>query len=170
MFGVNIISISLHLVIMQCTVCTLKEIEKLYLLYSWCDTPKCVTSLWGPFPSPCTWATQVFLKKCCSGDEPLATLCLFDLTCPRLSLRPPASEMNALLFDKLADPVKFNYFCADFFIQKNPKNECNKPHRKLFKANVWRQNIFEPAISHWSENRNGQTIKRRFEYGAANCW
>ena len=44
-------------------------------IYTRCSTPKCVTSLRGPSPRHCARATQLLSKKCCSDDEPLATLC-----------------------------------------------------------------------------------------------
>ena len=40
--------------------------------YTRCTTPKRVTSSRGPFH--CALATQLLLKKCCSGGEPLATV------------------------------------------------------------------------------------------------
>ena len=43
--------------------------------YTCCITPKRVTSLRGPSPRHCARATQLFLKKCRSGVEPLTTLC-----------------------------------------------------------------------------------------------
>ena len=43
--------------------------------YTRCSTPNRVTSLRGPSPRHCAWATQLLSKKCCSGGEPLATLC-----------------------------------------------------------------------------------------------
>ena len=39
-------------------------------------TPKRVTSWRGPSPRHCARATQFLSKKCRSGGEPLATLCL----------------------------------------------------------------------------------------------
>ena len=44
--------------------------------YTRCNTPKRVTSWRGPFPRHCARATQLLSKKCRSGGEPLATLCL----------------------------------------------------------------------------------------------
>ena len=44
-------------------------------IYTRCSTPKRVTSLRGPSPRHCARATQLLSKKCCSGGEPLATLC-----------------------------------------------------------------------------------------------
>ena len=54
------------------------EIENAYQIfhYTRCIMPKRVTSLRGPSPRNYTRATQLLLKKCCSGGEPLATLCL----------------------------------------------------------------------------------------------
>ena len=43
--------------------------------YTRCNTPKRVTSWQGPFPHHCARETQLLSKKCCSGGEPLATLC-----------------------------------------------------------------------------------------------
>ena len=44
--------------------------------YTCCTTPKLVMSLRGTFKHHCALATQHLLKKCCSGRESLATLCL----------------------------------------------------------------------------------------------
>ena len=43
--------------------------------YTRCKTPKRVASWRGPSPRHCAQATHLLLKKCCSGGEPLATLC-----------------------------------------------------------------------------------------------
>ena len=43
--------------------------------YTRCNTPKRVASLRGPSPRHCARETQLLLKKCRSGDEPLSTLC-----------------------------------------------------------------------------------------------
>ena len=43
--------------------------------YTRCNTPKRVTSLWGPSPRHCARATQLLSKKCRSGSELLAILC-----------------------------------------------------------------------------------------------
>ena len=42
--------------------------------YTRCNTLMRVTSLQGPSPHHCARATQIFLKKCRSDGEPLATL------------------------------------------------------------------------------------------------
>ena len=44
--------------------------------YTRCNTPKRVTSLRGPSRRHCAGATQLLSKKCRSGGELLATLCL----------------------------------------------------------------------------------------------
>ena len=44
--------------------------------YTPCNTPKRVTSLRGPSPRHCARAAQLLSKKCHSGGESLATLCL----------------------------------------------------------------------------------------------
>ena len=41
-----------------------------------CVSPKCVTSMRGPFPRHCVLKTQLFSKNCCRGGKPLATLCV----------------------------------------------------------------------------------------------
>ena len=57
--------------------------------YTRCIAPKRVTSWRGPFPSQCAQATQLLVKKCCSGGRLLTTLCSI---CPvqYLNLRSPA--------------------------------------------------------------------------------
>ena len=65
-----------------------------------CKTPKRVTSLRGPFPRHCARAAQLLSKKCCSGREPWAALCLI-WPARDLSLRPPAPETNALPREQL---------------------------------------------------------------------
>ena len=42
--------------------------------YTRCITSKRPTSLWGPSPRHCAWATPLFSKKCRSGGEPLAAV------------------------------------------------------------------------------------------------
>ena len=74
--------------------------------YTRCKTPKRVTSWRGPSPRHCARATQLLSKKCCSGGEPLATLCPI-WPARDLNLRPPASETNALPLDQLAGLVTF---------------------------------------------------------------
>ena len=64
-------------------------------------TPKRVTSLRDPSPRHCDQATQLLSKKCRSGGEPLATLCLI-WPARDVNLRPPAPETNALPLDQLA--------------------------------------------------------------------
>ena len=44
--------------------------------YTCCNTLNRVTSFRGPSPRHCARATQLLSKKCRSGGEPLATLCL----------------------------------------------------------------------------------------------
>ena len=68
--------------------------------YTRCNTPKRVTSLWGPSPRHCARATQLLSKKCRSGGEPLATLCPI-WPARDLNLGPPAPETNALPLDQL---------------------------------------------------------------------
>ena len=46
--------------------------------YTYCITPNRVTSLQSPSPRYCARSTQLLLKKCPSGGDPLATLCRFD--------------------------------------------------------------------------------------------
>ena len=72
--------------------------------YTRCFTPKRVTSWRGPSPRHCARATQLLSKKCRSGGEPLATLCLI-WPARDLNLRPPAPETNALPLDQLAGKV-----------------------------------------------------------------
>ena len=67
-----------------------------------CSTPKRVTSLRGPSLRHCARATQLLSKKCCSGVEPLATLCPI-WPARDLNLWLPAPESNALPLDQLAD-------------------------------------------------------------------
>ena len=43
--------------------------------YTRCNTLKRVTSWRGPSPRYCARPAHFLLKKCCSGGEPLATLC-----------------------------------------------------------------------------------------------
>ena len=69
--------------------------------YTRCNTPKRVTSWWGPSPRHCARATQLLSKICRSGGEPLATLCPI-WPARDLNLRPPAPETNVLPLDKLA--------------------------------------------------------------------
>ena len=69
--------------------------------YTRCNTPKRVTSWRGPSPRHCTRATQLLLKKCRSGGEPLATLCPI-WPAQDLNLRSPAPETNTLPLDHLA--------------------------------------------------------------------
>ena len=57
----------------------------------------------NPSPRHCSRATQFLSKKCCSSDEPLATLCSI-LPVRDLNLRPPAPETHALPIDQLAGP------------------------------------------------------------------
>ena len=69
--------------------------------YTCCITRKRVKFWRGPSPRHCAWATQLNTKKCCSGGEPLATLCP---TWPvrDLNLRPSTPETPALPFNQLA--------------------------------------------------------------------
>ena len=69
--------------------------------YTRCNTPKRVTSWWGPCPRHCAGTTQLLLKKCRSGGEQQAKLCPI-LPARDLYLRPPAPEMNALPLDQMA--------------------------------------------------------------------
>ena len=54
-------------------------------------TPKRVTSLWILSTRHYARATQLLSKKRCSGGEPLATLCLIQLTRDS-NFRPPTPE------------------------------------------------------------------------------
>ena len=49
-------------------------------------------------------ATQLHSKKCCSGGEPLATLCPI-WQARDLNLRPPALETNVLPLDQVAGKI-----------------------------------------------------------------
>ena len=71
------------------------------LYYTCCITLKRVTSWLGPSLCHCDQATQLISKKCCSGDELLATLCSIWPTCD-LNLRPRDPEINVLLLDLLS--------------------------------------------------------------------
>ena len=62
--------------------------------------PKRVTSWRSPSLCHCPRATQLFLKKCRSSGEPLATLSLI-WPASDLNHRPPAPESNELPFDRL---------------------------------------------------------------------
>ena len=66
--------------------------------YTRCNTLKLVTSRRGPYLHHCAQATQLLSKKCHSGGEPLATLCLI-WPARDLKFRPPAPEANVLLLD-----------------------------------------------------------------------
>ena len=48
---------------------------KSYRHYTRCNTPKRVTSWRVLSPRQCARATELLSKKCCSGGEPMATLC-----------------------------------------------------------------------------------------------
>ena len=71
-------------------------------------TPKRVTSSRGPSPRHFAQATQLLLKKCCSGGEPLATLCPIR-PARDLKLGPPAPETNALPLDRLAKTIELKH-------------------------------------------------------------
>ena len=55
--------------------------KKSNLLYTSCITPKRVTSLLGPSPQHCAWATQFLSKKSRNGGEAIGKS-VFDLTGP----------------------------------------------------------------------------------------
>ena len=65
-------------------------------------TPKRVTNLLGPSPRQCARAAVLLAKKCCCGDEPLASLCPIRRA-RDLKLRPPAPETKALPLNLLAE-------------------------------------------------------------------
>ena len=102
--GAIIYNLSLH-GFMFFYFCLLKSNEIKSFIYTRCSTPKRVTSLRGPSPRHCARATQLLSKKCCSGGEPLAALCLI-WPARDLNLKPPAPETNALPLDQLA-----GFFC-----------------------------------------------------------
>ena len=83
-----------------------EEVSNQIFHYTHYIMPKGVTSLGGPSSRYCVRATQLLLKKSCSGGEPLATLCdqphiwTSDLPLQRRSI-------NALPLDQLADPKKY---------------------------------------------------------------
>ena len=64
------------------------------------NTPLRGTRLRDPSARHCAPATQLLSKKCHSGGEPLATLCLI-LAAQDINLRPPAPEANVLPLDRL---------------------------------------------------------------------
>ena len=75
------------------------DLAKLATLLILCITPKRVTSWWGSSPRHCApQVTQILSKKCRSGGEPLATLCLITPALD-LNLRPHVLETNALPLD-----------------------------------------------------------------------
>ena len=61
---------------------------------------KCVTSFRSPSSHHCARTIQLFLKKCYSDGEPLATVRPI-WQARDLNLRPPTSETNAVLLDQL---------------------------------------------------------------------
>ena len=86
-------------------------------------TVKRVTSKRGPSPHHCAWATQLLSTKCCSGGEPLTTLCPI-WPARDLNLIPPAPETNALPLEtnkrtfaankapiKVFKPIYCNFVC-----------------------------------------------------------
>ena len=70
--------------------------------YTCCITTKRVTSFTTSISASLRLrATQLLLKKYCSGDKPLATLCPI-WRARDWNLRPPVPEPSALPFDQLA--------------------------------------------------------------------
>ena len=62
------------------------------------------------------WATQLLLKKCRNGGEPLATVCPISLA-QDLSLGPSAPNMNALPLNQQKSLFLFQEICHS--VQKN---------------------------------------------------
>ena len=72
--------------------------------YTRCNTPERVMSWRGSSLRHCAWATQLLLKKCHNGGEPLATLCPI-WPARDLNLRPPVPGTNALQLDQLCQTL-----------------------------------------------------------------
>ena len=74
-----------------------------------CITPNRATSLRSPSPRHCAWATQLLLKKCRSGGEPLAKLC------PIRPARDLNLKPNAVATEGQRGPCPLNNdFCPHF--------------------------------------------------------
>ena len=65
--------------------------------------------------------TQLFWKKCCSGDEPLATLCpIWPIR--DLNLRPAARKTNALPLDQLTGCIEKSKYAKKFTSKNSIRN------------------------------------------------
>ena len=71
-----------------------------------------LTSWRGPSPRHCPRATQLLSKKCGSGGQPLATLCVI-WPARDLNLGPPAPETNILPLDLQIDQLHTFFFYLD---------------------------------------------------------
>ena len=135
---------------------------KSFVSYTCCITLKLVYEFVSPISRcHCALETQLFLKKCSNGGEPLATLCLIKLA-RGLNLRPPIPEKNVLQLEQLAGQCKYLFILVQkYYYWVTIDLYCSSQYmHKIPQISEWRQK--KVFIAKFHKFWGGDQEKKRF--------